>query len=162
MSRRGGRHTSPQNCRETRELFLPPRVHAVRNRMLLMWTAVFSVILSLLVSSLLSGCLVGPDYRKPVVEAPAAFVEPGPWKVSAPRDHLPKGTWWTIYRDPILERLVTQATAANQTIASAIARRDQARALARLDRADLFPQIAVNASAERGRTPSTGRSLSSE
>lgn len=123
-----------------------------------MRTAPLSVFLCLPASLLLSGCLVGPDYRRPVVETPAAFTEPGPWKESAPRDHLPKGNWWTIYRDPVLDRLVTQATAANQTIAGAVARRDQARALARMDRADLFPQVSVNASAERGRTPPSPRS----
>ena len=126
-----------------------------------MRTAPVSVSLWLLASLPFTGCLVGPDYRKPVVDAPAAFTEPGPWKESAPRDHLPKGSWWTIYRDPVLDRLVTQATSANQTLAGAVARRDQARALARMERASLFPEIAIDASAERGRTPSTGRSLTS-
>ena len=122
-----------------------------------MRTALLPVFLSLLASLLFAGCLLGPDYRKPIVAAPPAFLEPGPWKVSAPRDHLPKGNWWTIYRDPVLDRLVVQANAASPTIAGAVARRDQARALARFDRAELFPHVSVNASAERGRTPENGR-----
>lgn len=105
---------------------------------------------------LLAGCVVGPDYKKPDAPAPAAFVEPGPWKAAAPRDHLPKGAWWTIYHDATLDRLAAQATAASPTLQAALARRDQARAAARLERSDLFPQLGVNASAERQRTASTG------
>ncbi len=107
-------------------------------------------------SLVFSGCVVGPDYQKPATPAPAAFVETGPWKTAAPRDHLPKGTWWTIYHDSTLDRLATQATAASPTLAAALARRDQARAVARLGRADQLPRLDVNASAERGRSASTG------
>lgn len=125
--------------------------------MFLMRIAVPSFLLPALTSCFLAGCLVGPDYQRPAITAPEAFVETGPWKTSAPRDHLPKGNWWSIYRDPTLEQLVQQANAASPTIAAAVARRDQARAVARLERADLFPQLGVNASAERGRTPPNGR-----
>ncbi|EIP97061.1 efflux transporter, outer membrane factor lipoprotein, NodT family [Opitutaceae bacterium TAV1] len=107
---------------------------------------------SIVVLISLSGCAVGPDYRKPDTPAPAAWAEPGPWKVSAPRDHLPKGEWWTVYNDPVLDRLAAQATAASPTIRAALARRDQARALARIDSSALYPQLDVNAEAERGRT----------
>jgi len=104
-----------------------------------------------------SGCMVGPTYQKPAVDVAETFVEPSPWTVSAPRDHLPKGRWWTIYEDAELDRLVTRATAASPTIAGAIARRDQARVLARFDRAGFFPQAAISGIAERGRTPPNGR-----
>lgn len=106
-------------------------------------------------SLFLSGCAVGPDYKKPETPAPPAFVESGPWKTAAPRDQLPKGTWWSIYHDSVIDRLEMQATQASPTIQAAVARRDQARALARFDRADLFPRLDVDASAERQRTAPT-------
>jgi multidrug efflux system outer membrane protein len=109
-----------------------------------MRTAPFAHLLSTAVLLVLTGCMVGPNYQKPAVATPTAYIETGPWKESVPRDHLPKGNWWTIYRDPVLDRLESQATAASPTIAGALARRDQARALARLDRAGLFPEISVN------------------
>jgi multidrug efflux system outer membrane protein len=112
-------------------------------------------------SLLLTGCVVGPDYKKPETPAPPAFVESGPWKTAAPRDQLPKGSWWSIYHDPTLDRLATQATQASPTIQAALARRDQARALARLDRADLFPRLDVDASAVRQRTAPTRTSPAS-
>jgi outer membrane protein, multidrug efflux system len=127
-----------------------------------MRTASFAHLLSTSVLLALAGCMVGPNYQKPTIAAPTAYIETGPWKESAPRYHLPKGNWWTIYQDPGLDRLEQQATTASPTIAGALARRDQARALARLDRAGLFPQVSVNASAERGRTPSQRATVPTE
>lgn len=120
--------------------------------------ALFPVFLA---SWALSGCAVGPNYQRPAADAPAAFVEPGPWKDAAPGDHLPKGNWWSIYRDPVLDGLARQATAASPTVQAAIARRDQAYALARIDRAGFFPQAAVNARAERERVGPTDRAAAS-
>lgn len=99
-----------------------------------------------------AGCMVGPDYKKPETAAPAAYLESGPWKTAAPKDHLPRGTWWNIYQDPELDRLAQQATSASLTVQSAVARRDRARSLARLERAGLFPRLNLNASGERART----------
>lgn len=112
------------------------------------------------VLGLLGGCAVGPDYEKPVTAAPEAFAESGPWKVAAPADHLPKGEWWTLYGDATLNRLQQQAIEASPTLQGAVARRDQARAIARIDRAALYPQASVNAGAERSRTAPNARSQS--
>lgn len=100
----------------------------------------------------LTGCALGPDYKKPELAAPAAFAEPSPWKVATPRDHLPRDAWWSIYEDAELDRLQADAAVASPTLAAALARRDQARALTRAGRAGLYPSLTVNASAERGRT----------
>ena len=116
-----------------------------------------ALLTSAAVLGLLTGCAVGPDYRKPAPETPPAFAEAAaapeaPWQAAAPKDHLPKGAWWTIYRDPVLDRLAQQATDASPTIQAAVARRDQARYTARIDGADAFPALAVNADASRSRT----------
>lgn len=108
-------------------------------------------------TALLAGCALGPDYQRPATATPAAYAESGPWKTAAPRDHLPRDAWWTVYDDPELDRLQNEAAAASPTLAAALARRDQARALARFDRSGLFPAAAINASAERGRTPPNAR-----
>ena len=99
----------------------------------------------------LAGCAVGPDYQRPATAAPAAFTESGPWKAAAPKDTLPKGAWWGVFHDPALDSLEQQATAASPTVQAAIARRDQARAVAGLSRADYFPQLALDPSASRAR-----------
>jgi multidrug efflux system outer membrane protein len=99
----------------------------------------------------LAGCAVGPDYRRPSVPTPAAFAEPGPWKVAAPKDDLPKGAWWRIFRDPTLDRLESEAASASPTLGAALARCDQALAAARISRAALLPGVGIDASGGRER-----------
>lgn len=117
---------------------------------------------SAVILGFLASCAVGPDYRKPVQETPGAFAEAAtaeaPWQIATPKDHLPKGAWWQIYQDPVLDRLAQQATEASPTIQAAVARRDQARATARIDGADAFPNLAVNGTATRSRTAPNSRS----
>ena len=102
---------------------------------------------------LLGGCAVGPDYKRPDTAAtsPAAFVETGPWKVAAPKDDLPKGSWWKIFHDPALDALEIQATSASPTVQAGIARRDQAFAVAGVTRADFFPFLSLDPGASRAR-----------
>ncbi len=99
----------------------------------------------------LAGCAVGPDYKKPETATPEAFSENGPWKVAAPKDALPKGAWWKIFQDPALDALEDQSLKASPTLQSAIARRDEAFAIAGISRADFFPQLSLDPSASRAR-----------
>ena len=61
--------------------------------------------------------------------------------------------WWTQWQDPELNRLIEQALAANQDIAMAQSRLNEARATARLAKADLLPQagLGVQGGITRGR-----------
>jgi outer membrane protein, multidrug efflux system len=108
--------------------------------------------LLLLVSGLV-GCAVGPNYRRATVETPAAWKEapPSGWKEATPRDNIAKGNWWEIFNDPVLNDLETQATTANQSLKAAVARVMQARAIARITRADFFPTVTFDPSAIRTR-----------
>ena len=101
--------------------------------------------------ALLAGCAVGPDYRPPTPKVAAAYAEKGPWKVAEPRDALPRGDWWTVFRDPELDRLETLAAKASPNLQAAAARRDQAFALANVSRADLLPQLSLDPSGSRTR-----------
>jgi multidrug efflux system outer membrane protein len=100
---------------------------------------------------LMSGCAVGPTYKRPDAPTPAAWKVEGPWRPSDPRDQIPKGEWWKIFGDADLDALETQSMAANQTLKASVARLDQARAQARLSTAGLFPQAGAGASAQEGR-----------
>ena len=103
---------------------------------------------------LLVGCAVGPDYRKP--EAPVApqFKEAQGWREAQPRDQLPRGSWWTVFGDPELDKLMQRVDVSNQNIKIAEARLRQARAVANQERAGLFPTVSANASAIRTKAPS--------
>ena len=96
---------------------------------------------------------VGPDYHSPTNSVPGDYKSsaPGAWKEGRPLDNLAKGNWWAIYRDPKLDELETQAMGANQELKGAVARVEQARATARVARADLLPQLNFDPSFTRQR-----------
>jgi len=97
---------------------------------------------------LLAACAVGPDYSKPDAPVPAAFKEAG-WKVAEPKDTAPKGKWWEVYGDPVLNALVEQVEVSNYTLKSAEARYRQARAAVDAARSQLYPDIGYRAGATR-------------
>lgn len=111
---------------------------------------------ALVLAALLGGCAVGPDYARPALDLPQAYKEDGPWKPAAPRqidDHQP---WWEAYGDPILNALMAQANAANQTIQQAAAQYRQAQASAEVARASLWPTIGAQAGDTRAQTNTNG------
>jgi NodT family efflux transporter outer membrane factor (OMF) lipoprotein len=99
----------------------------------------------------LSSCAIGPKYEKPAVEVPAAWKEAADWKVAEPKDAIPKGKWWEIFNDPILNGLVEQVSVSNQELRAAEARYAQARAQVSVARSSLFPSIGASAGASRAR-----------
>lgn len=111
----------------------------------------------LLAALSLAACTVGPDYARPSVEIPAAFKEAGSWKVGEPRDHLPRGKWWEIFGDPLLNELQEQVTSANQNVRIAEAQFRQARALAQASQAGAFPSVSGGLSAARSHASSAGQ-----
>jgi outer membrane protein, multidrug efflux system len=99
----------------------------------------------------LGGCAVGPKYQRPPVQSPPAWNSEGPWREAAPKDAIPKGTWWEIFHDDELGGYEQQLLAANQSLAAARNRLDQARSLARVASAALFPTLSTDPSASRTR-----------
>jgi NodT family efflux transporter outer membrane factor (OMF) lipoprotein len=99
----------------------------------------------------LAGCSVGPNYHRPDAPTPTAWKAEGPWRPGDPRDQIPKGEWWKIFGDADLDALESQAVSANFTVQASVAKLDQARALARISTAALFPQVGGGASADRTR-----------
>ncbi len=98
---------------------------------------------------LLAACAVGPDYARPAVETPAAYRDAGPWKPAEPRDAVPRGAWWLVFGDPVLDGLAAQVEGQNLTLAAAEARYRQAHAAVRSARSQLFPTIGADAGASR-------------
>src|SRR3989442_8619684 len=91
-------------------------------------------------SVIAAGCMVGPTYVQPSVEEPSHFKsqavsEGGP---PTPRE------WWQLYGDSELDRLIATANASNQTLRQAVARVDEARALARVAGSFLYPTISLD------------------
>ena len=99
----------------------------------------------------LAGCAVGPKYQKPNLPTPPTWSAEEPWRAAEPKDGIPKGAWWTLYQDPVLTGLEQNALDANQSIQLAATRVQQARDLARVQAAGLFPSISAGVSANRQR-----------
>ena len=93
----------------------------------------------------LSGCAVGPDYSRPNAPVSAAFKELAGWKPATPMDDIDRGAWWSVYGDPVLDRLERETEISNQNIRQAEAAYRQAAAEVRVARADLFPVLGINA-----------------
>ncbi|HYR36154.1 MAG TPA: efflux transporter outer membrane subunit [Burkholderiales bacterium] len=108
----------------------------------------------ILVMVTLAGCAVGPDYRKPDAPTEQQFKELEGWRQAQPRDQLPRGSWWTVFGDAQLDKLMERVDISNQNIKVAEARLRQARAVANQARAGLFPTLSANASAIRTKSPS--------
>ena len=113
----------------------------------------WSLITALAFTALLAACAVGPNYRRPAapVPAPDAYKTQAPWRVAAPKDTLPKGSWWEVFHDPELNSYEQQLLAANQSLLAAKDRLEEARSLARVTSAEFFPQASVAPNASRNR-----------
>jgi NodT family efflux transporter outer membrane factor (OMF) lipoprotein len=112
--------------------------------------------------TLLTGCVVGPDYVRPTVITPAAYKEVDGWRVAQPQDDVLRGAWWEVFGDPQLNALEAQVSLSNQNLAVAEATYRQARALVREARASFFPTLTVGLGYTRSRDSATlGRSLGS-
>jgi multidrug efflux pump len=103
------------------------------------------------VSTKAGALTIGPDYQQPTNSFPEDYkaVELGNWKEGRPLDNVPKGNWWEVFGDTNLNELELQALRSNQSLKAAVARVDQARATARVARADLLPGLNLDPSYNR-------------
>src|SRR5579864_3350988 len=91
-----------------------------------------------------SSCTIGPQYRRPVAQAPAALKELAgndQWKMATPSDALLKGKWWEIFGDPQLNALEELVNLNNENVKQAEAQFRQARALVAANHANYYPVI---------------------
>ena len=95
----------------------------------------------------LTSCAVGPDYKRPAVDAPGNFRFAGSPATNSIAD-LP---WWQVFNDPILTNHIHAALTNNYDLKQAVARVEQARNQAIAARSPLFPQINYNGDVGRGR-----------
>jgi multidrug efflux system outer membrane protein len=99
---------------------------------------------------LLGACALGPRYRRPPLDTPAVTRgQPAPTDPESVAD-LP---WWSVFRDPALRALVTEAIADSHDLRAAAARVEEARNQIVIARADMLPQVGYEGAAIRQRTP---------
>jgi multidrug efflux system outer membrane protein len=87
---------------------------------------------------LLSGCAVGPNYKRPPIAAPEQVRgETGPAQAASLADRA----WWEIFDDEMLKGLLDEALKDGYDVRLAAARVEEARANAGIARSEFFPQI---------------------
>jgi multidrug efflux system outer membrane protein len=94
------------------------------------------------------GCKVGPDYQRPEVPE----VSDWRWKPAEPKDAVPRGPWWQVFTEPTLDALEQRAMEGNFDLQAAMARVEQGRAVARISRADFYPDVQGSVNWTRYRT----------
>ncbi|NHN88651.1 efflux transporter outer membrane subunit [Acetobacter conturbans] len=119
----------------------------------------------LLAPFLLSGCMVGPDYKRPTAIISPKFKELRPaagWQYAAPAlAAVPKGKWWAIYNDPLLNSLEDLVEINNQNVIQYEARYRNARATINAIRAQLYPTLSGSLSFDRNSQGRGSRNASS-
>ncbi len=92
--------------------------------------------------ALLSGCVVGPDYKSPTADLPSKFSQGG----KAESDNVALNPWWEAFRDKKLNGLVAQGLGENLNVQQSIERVVEARANVIVAGAGGLPQISANGS----------------
>jgi multidrug efflux system outer membrane protein len=94
----------------------------------------------------LPGCVVGPDYERPPIQAPEA------WRT--PAEHaadVADAAWWDQFGDPVLSALIADTVRGNKDLVIATANVERAYAQYGITRSALYPQLDASASAARER-----------
>src|SRR5512135_463897 len=100
---------------------------------------------------LLTGCMVGPDYTRPSIDVPSAFL----YEEKEARDTA-NTEWWKQFQDPVLDALIAEALANNRNVRIAAANIEQAAAVLTQTRSPLFPQVGYSGSATKERGSELG------
>jgi len=100
---------------------------------------------------LTTACTVGPGYKRPTAAVPDTWKGEGPWQTAAPKDAIPKGTWWQLFHDAELDQLEQDLLQANQSLTAAQQRLSEARSQARIASSAYFPNVTVDPSGGRER-----------
>ena len=121
----------------------------------------------------LTGCAVGPHYKRPTVDVPGTYRGSTP-AVPAPADakdqqvnakqvdtepssqSLGDAKWWEVFQDPQLQSLIRTALKNNYDVRIAAARVLQAQAQLGITRADQLPTLAAGGNIASQQNPQIG------
>lgn len=107
---------------------------------------------SVLALSLLSGCMVGPDYGSPSLSLPDSWSGTAETK---PAEKPELSAWWRQLHEPLLNQLIEEAVAGNLDVATAKAKIREARASYRQAGGTLYPSVDGSVSASRSKSASS-------
>jgi multidrug efflux system outer membrane protein len=95
-------------------------------------------------AALLSACTVGPNYRRPVVQTPAAFHGADESQQAAQTESVADLPWWQVFHDSQLQELIRTALKQNYDLQLAVERVNAARAQVGIARSNQFPLVSLD------------------
>src|SRR5436305_7469687 len=129
----------------------------MKSRFRLAWAIPIGVAVPLILLVALVGCKVGPDYKRPVVDAPGTF------RRAASDTNAPDGStsfgdvgWWNVFKDPQLSAYLKEALTNSWDIKIAASRVMQAEATARITHSQYFPSISAGGDLVTARSSEKG------
>jgi len=105
--------------------------------------------------TILTSCLVGPKYNRPVMQANTAYSSGDSAVVvstivldsSSIKDSLALITWTEVYKDPELTKLIQTVLKSNLDLLTAISRVEEARAVYGISKSSLYPSFGYKVNA---------------
>lgn len=116
-----------------------------------------SRIVAVSIIAALSGCAVGPDFKRPAAPTDSDYGSaPAHGDLAGGDQRLVTGMdipaqWWTLFQSPKLDRLVERALQANPNVNAAQAALRQSHELYAAERASFFPTVQGGLTATRAR-----------
>ena len=110
---------------------------------------------SFLITLLISGCMVGPDYKRPAAVVPTEFRGVSRDAAVAEAASLGDQKWWDVFRDEQLQSLIRTAIQQNYDVRIAATHILQAQAQLGITRSNQFPSVSGGANLGAQRTPET-------
>jgi multidrug efflux system outer membrane protein len=92
--------------------------------------SVYAFGLGVLLACLFQGCATaGENHSQRASLTPPMLAGQIPWRQAAPKDLGARGSWWEVFKDPVLSWLEMQATTGKLDVPAAAARVEQARGI---------------------------------
>jgi outer membrane protein, multidrug efflux system len=119
----------------------------------------FSLIAACAFGVFLSGCTVGPNYKRPNTDIPTSYrtleapVAPGP---AAATQSLGEQKWWDVFQDEVLQKMIRMALQQNYDARIAATRVLEAEAQVGQARANQLPTANVAGTGQSLRNPANG------
>jgi multidrug efflux system outer membrane protein len=110
-------------------------------------------ILVVALASLLTACALGPNYKRPETKVPDSFRGQ---TAAVDTKSLADLAWWELYRDPVLDKLISKALAQNYDVKIAMARVEEFRAFVGISNLGSIPQISAGGYATHSRISTVG------
>src|SRR5215471_11416121 len=100
------------------------------------------LIVAAFICACLTGCKVGPNYRRPAVQVPGGFRDLSKdQQAQAQAASYADLPWWQVFQDPQLQEFIRTALKQNYDLQLATERINAARAQVSITRSNLFPQV---------------------